>query len=256
MDKTLLKGLQILEVIADTKGEPRKITELAAQVGLTRSNVHRTLQTLVHAGFVEKDLVDGGYRGTMKMLSLGVRQLGELDIRSVAPPFMAKLVQETGESTMLAVLSGLSVVYIDKIDSFQPVSAFVLVGNRTPAHVVASGKVLLAAQGPAYWKDLPALFARFAPTVDVDVEALKVQLAKIRRAGYAVNRGDYREGAAAMAAPVFNSSARPVASLGVYAPVDRLGPARVKEIAPLLVNAAGEFSKALGYRPKANERDE
>ena len=55
MDKTLLKGLMVLEAVTDVENQPKTIDELAARVGLTRSNTHRTLQTLVHAGYVIKD---------------------------------------------------------------------------------------------------------------------------------------------------------------------------------------------------------
>lgn len=110
MDKTLLKGLSVLEAIADMQGEARVIDDVAARVGLTRSNTHRTLQTLMHAGYVERDPVDGGYRGTMKMFALGVRQFGQLD--------------------------GLEVIYIDKIDSVQPIRAYSMVGGRAPAYAV------------------------------------------------------------------------------------------------------------------------
>ena len=58
MDKTLLKGLAVLEAIAEMQGEARVIEDVAARVGLTRSNAHRTLQTLMHAGYVERDPVD------------------------------------------------------------------------------------------------------------------------------------------------------------------------------------------------------
>lgn len=47
-DKTLLKGLTVLEHLAQ-RGESASIDEVADRLGLTRSNAHRTLQTLVHA---------------------------------------------------------------------------------------------------------------------------------------------------------------------------------------------------------------
>ena len=52
MDKTLLKGLMVLEAVTGVDNPPRTIDALAARVGLTRSNTHRTLQTLIHAGYV------------------------------------------------------------------------------------------------------------------------------------------------------------------------------------------------------------
>jgi IclR family KDG regulon transcriptional repressor len=253
MDKTLLKGLQVLEAVANTDGGARTINDLAAHVGLTRSNTHRTLQTLMHAGFVERDPTDGHYRGTLKMFALGIRQLGEPDIRTIAPAFMSTLVQEAGETAHLGVLDGIDVVYIDKIDCLRPIQAYVLIGSRVPAYLVASGKVLLAAQGRSYVANLSSQLSRFAPTAVVDCEALKLQLAKVARVGYATNRGEWREGVCGLAAPVFNRFERPVAALGIAGPMDRLSVNRMKELAPRVVQVAAQLSKALGYAKKFGE---
>lgn len=247
MDKTLLKGLAVLETIADMQGEARIIEDVAARTGLTRSNAHRTLQTLIHAGYVERDPVDGSYRGTMKMFALGVRQQGNLDVRKIAPPYMASLARETGETIHLSILDGNDVIYIDKIDSVQPIRAYSMVGGRAPAHAVATGKALLAAQRESIWDALPAKLARFTPATIVDREVLKAELAKIARVGYAINRGEWREGVGGVASPVFNAFERPVAALGISGPLERLTIARMKQFAPRVVEVAAELSKAMGY---------
>src|SRR5690606_23154277 len=113
---------------------PRTIDELAALVGLTRSNAHRTLQTLVHAGYVIKDEQGGGYRGTIRLFELGARQLAQLDVRKEAITAMRMLADKTGETVHLSVLDDFDVVYIDKIDSLQPIRAYSIVGGRAPAY--------------------------------------------------------------------------------------------------------------------------
>jgi DNA-binding IclR family transcriptional regulator len=132
MDKTLLKGLMVLEAVTDVDNPPRTIDALAARVGLTRSNTHRTLQTLIHAGYVIKDDDGGGYRGAVRLFELAARQLAQLDVRKLAAPFMRALADQTGETVHLSVLDGFDVVYIDKIDSPQPIRAYSMVGGRGP----------------------------------------------------------------------------------------------------------------------------
>src|SRR5690606_12751552 len=107
MDKTLLKGLMVLEAVTDPGNRPRTIEDLAARVGLTRSNTHRTLQTLIHAGYVAKDEEAGGYRGSIRLFELAARELGRLDVRKVAAPAMLRLADGTGETVHLSVLDGL-----------------------------------------------------------------------------------------------------------------------------------------------------
>ena len=133
MDKTLLKGLMVLEAVTDVDNPPRTIDALAARVGLTRSNTHRTLQTLIHAGYVIKDDEGGGYRGAVRLFELAARQLAQLDVRKLAAPYMRTLADQTGETVHLSVLDGFDVVYVDKIDSPQPIRAYSMIGGRAPA---------------------------------------------------------------------------------------------------------------------------
>ncbi len=81
MDKTLLKGLTLLEALANQNGKPVTIQELADIVGWTRSNAHRTLQTLAYAGYAIRDESTGSYRSTFKLFELGSKQISTLDVR-------------------------------------------------------------------------------------------------------------------------------------------------------------------------------
>ncbi|WP_027016017.1 IclR family transcriptional regulator [Comamonas composti] len=247
MDKTLLKGLAVLETLAEMQGEARIIEDVAARTGLTRSNAHRTLQTLIHAGYVERDSINGGYRGTMKMFALGVRQQGQLDLRKTAPPFMAELAGETGETIHLSILDGSDVIYIDKIDSSQPIRAYSMIGGRAPAHAVATGKALLAAQLENSLNTLPPKLESFTKNTITDKQALKAELTQAARIGYAVNRGEWREGVGGVASPIFNGFERPIAALGISGPTERLTAARLKQLAPHVLQAAAGLSKAMGY---------
>lgn len=259
MDKTLLKGLMVLEMVNEMEGRLLTFEELAAKVGLTRSNTHRTLQTLTHAGYVEKDEVNGGYRSTIKMFELGARQLGRLDVRKIASPFMRALAEQTGETIHLSVLDGLDVVYIDKIDSLQPIRAYSMVGGRAPAYAVATGKAMLAAEtegyADRYVESHPGALVRHTPATIATLPTLKVELRKIGRAGYAVNRGEWRDTVGGLAAPVFNGLDRMVCALGISGPLDRLGAARMKQLAPMVMEAAAQLSRKMGYRNEDRRKE-
>jgi IclR family transcriptional regulator, KDG regulon repressor len=252
MDKTLLKGLAVLEALSETDGRPYSIDELAERFGLSRSNVHRTLQTLMHAGYAVKDPLLGGYRSSMKMFELGARQLDRLDVRKLAPVYMARLATETGDTVHLSILEGLEVIYIEKIDSLQPVRAYTMVGGRAPAYAVATGKALLAAQHDGYLDPCRTALQQHTPATVTDCAALHRELATIRRTGYAINRGEWREGVGGLAAAVFDGLGKPVAALGVSGPIARMSGDRVEALAPLLVDTAAELSRAMGYvKPEA-----
>ncbi|MDQ2778582.1 MAG: IclR family transcriptional regulator [Pseudomonadota bacterium] len=248
MDKTLLKGLAVLEAVVEQQGRPRTIEELAARLKLTRSNVHRTLQTLAYAGYLGKNELTGSYHGTMKLFELGAQQLSRFDVRTYAPPFMRALAEASGETVHLSVLEGLTVVYIDKIDSPQPVRSYTAIGGRAPAYAVATGKAMLAYQPEGYLDRYADELIRHTAATIAALPVLKDELARVARLGYAVNRGEWRDTVGGLAVAVFNGLNQVVAALGISGPLERLGIARMNELAPLVKQYASETSRAMGYR--------
>ena len=247
MDKTLLKGLAMLEALATARPAPRVIDELAARVGLTRSNAHRTLRTLMHAGYVQRVAGGGHYAITTKALALGLADMDMSTLQQIAPGFMATLAHSSRETVHLSVLAGLEVIYVDKIESSQPVRAYSEIGGRAPAHAVATGKALLAAQPAALLETLPATLPRYTSTTLVTREALRAELATAARLGHAVNRGEWRDGVGGLAAPIRRADGTAVAALGISGPLDRLTPARLRELAPVVVDLAARMSATLGW---------
>lgn len=250
MDKTLLKGLAVLEAVADEQAGGKSIEKLAQQLNLTRSNVHRTLQTLAHAKYVAKDDATGSYHTTMRLFELGGKQLQRFDVRRFAPPYMRALAEESGETVHLSILEGMEVVYIDKIDSPQAVRAYTAIGGHAPAYTVATGKALLAHQPDGYVDRHAHMLERHTASTITSLPVLKHELATIRRVGYALNRGEWRDSVGGVAVTVFNGFNQVVAGLGISGPLERLGPARMRELAPLVKQCASDISRAMGYRDR------
>lgn len=246
MDTTLLKGLDVLEALCKSSS-PRGVSELARELGLTKSNLHRTLQTLVRAGYVRGALVAGTYECSLKLFELASGIVARLDVRQSADVYMQQLASLTKETIHLSVLDGWDVIYLNKIESLHPVRAYSSIGGRAPAHCVASGKALLAWQGENFLQQLPTtLVAPTARSLSTR-EALFVELAKVRRQGFATNRGEWRDGVGGVAAIVFDVAGTPVASLGISGPLERMRPAAIRKHSQLVVDAAIGLSGALGY---------
>ena len=63
MNNTLIKGLRLLEVLA-ARTQALGVSELAHELEMGASNVHRLLQALVETGYVVNEGGRGGYRAT------------------------------------------------------------------------------------------------------------------------------------------------------------------------------------------------
>ncbi len=246
MDKTLVKGVQLLEQLL-VAGTPQGVSELARQTGLNPSNVHRTLQTWTHLGFVAQD-ADGGYHCTLKLFEWGCRVADGLDVRRLAREPLARLARESLETIHLSVLDGADIVYLDKIESPQPVRAYSEVGGRAPAHCVATGKALLAYADTSVIAGLPRPLARPTAKTVATLAALQSQLDQVRRLGYAVNVEEWRQGVSGLGAPVFDAQGRAIAAAGLTAPSARLGTKRLQELGQALAATAQDITRALGGR--------
>jgi DNA-binding IclR family transcriptional regulator len=72
----------------------------------------------------------------------------------------------------------------------------------------------------------------------------------VRRDGYATAADELEVGLSALAAPVREPTGDVIAALGISGPTLRLTPARVAELAPILVQEATALEERLGkHRP-------
>jgi len=242
----LERALDILEFLAQA-GSPRTLAEVIDAVDGPKATVHRLLASLRGRGYVTQDPLTSRYSAGVRCFELGSMWAQSLDMRAVAAPHLAALNEETGETVHLAVYDHGDVVYVDKLESRQPVVAKSYVGRRCPASCVATGRALLAFQDRAEIDDvLAGPLPTYTPDSVTDPDALAALLDRVRREGYGVNHGSYREGVGGVAAPIRDHTGRVIASVGVCLPEHRFGPDRFDDLRDRTVATAIAVSAALG----------
>lgn len=243
-ESSLARGLRVLTHLA-LAGRPLGVTELAHHFGVPKSNMHRHLNTLVGQGFASR-LAGGRYRASLKLWQLGLATYNSLGIVRLARPALDDLVEASEETVHLSVLDKGDVLYVDKIDSPQPVRAYSRLGGRAPAHCVATGKALLAHLDPTRLDALVGNgLARHSSQTITDAGTFEAHLAQIRAAGFAVNRGEWREDVYGLAAPIRDAAGSIVAAVGISGPKQRLGERRLKQLTPFVKQAARRIEAAL-----------
>lgn len=246
MEQTVQKALNLLEALVRS-GQPRRLTELSRQLGLTKPNVYRLLSTLTALGYVQKDPVTTLYSPTLKMWEMGSMLVRDTDLVSVANRRLRRLSEETGESVQLTVFDAGFVVYVDKVDSPQPLKAMTAIGSRVPATVTSTGKAMLAWMGVEALDLAFAHVKRFTPTTLLRRKDIEADLEKTRLRGYAINRGEFRVGVCGLGAPVRDRTGSVVAAIGVWGAEKSILGAPLDELGRLTVEAARDISRALGY---------
>lgn len=249
-NKAFVKGLNLLSALSE-HGKPRTLTSLAEQLGLTKSNTHRLLHTLIDTGFVRQDGEKGLYSPTLRLWEMGSRIVAGLDLMEIARVPMRDLSEETEETIHLSVLDGMEVIYLHKIEGTQAVRAYTHVGSRAPAWAVATGKAMLA-HLPEAEEQLIAKTPQesFTPRTLVAEDALRAQFARIRETGIAFNAGEWRTDVCGAASPIRDARGFVIAALGISGPAIRLNTDRLHVLAPAVLAAAKRTSLALGWQEK------
>ena len=243
VDSTLSKGLQVLEALAKSK-TGKGVTELSRELDLTKSNTFRLLRTLSALGYV-RNSESKSYSATMKIWQVGLSVVENLDLPNIAGPQMRMLSEKTGEAIYLAVPDGLSVIYIDKIDSTKPIRSWNPIGGSAPIHCVGTGKSLLAADYDRLRDQIRGRLTKYTDRTITSLKNLDADVAGTLERGYAIDTGEFRERVFSFGAAIRLPNGRPIAAIGVSVPDVNLPEGRDQEIGALVMRAANGASEAL-----------
>jgi IclR family acetate operon transcriptional repressor len=239
--QTVTRAFELLDRIADN-GDPVTVSALATESGLPLPTVHRLLKTLVALGYV-RQLPSRRYALGPRLIRLGEnagRALG-----AAAHPFLAELVDSTGETANLAMRESDLVVYVAQVPSRHAMRMFTEIGRRVLPHCTGVGKALLSKLSDDEVKaivqrvGMPALTDR---TI-TDLDALLADLELIRARGWAEDNGEQEIGVRCLAVPVVGTGI--AAALSVSGPEARITADSGERIGPLLVKVAGDFAASI-----------
>jgi DNA-binding IclR family transcriptional regulator len=239
------RALTILGILARL-GEAG-VTEIAAELGVHKSTAFRLVATLESHGMVEQNEDRGKYRLGVGVLRLAGATTARLDVVQEARPICRKLAADSGETVNIAVLSDRSALYLDQVAGQSALQSHNWVGQHIPLHATSNGKVLLSGlSSDEVDSRLPKLPSYTSDTVTSRAR-LRRELSEVRDQGYAVAVDELEVGLTAIAAPIRNAHGDVIASLSVSGPTFRLSEPRVKELVPVVQDAADEVSRRLGY---------
>jgi IclR family transcriptional regulator, pca regulon regulatory protein len=252
--QSLERGLAILSSFRS--GSPLLgVSDLAREVGLSRSTTHRYISTLAALGYLQQDPTTRKYRLGPRVLDLGFSAINSMDLREVAAPHLQALSDETGRTVNMAVLDGADIVYIERCRTSQrgqrDIDLNLHIGSRLPAYCTSMGKVLLAGLEPARQREVleEVQFTQRGPNTLTELEDLLVELQKVKEDGLAVNNEELAYGLRSIAAPVRSQTGEVVAAinLAVHRTMVSLD-SLVAHLGPQLKKTAGEISARIGYQ--------
>lgn len=214
-DQSLGKAMSLLTKLASTCNS-MSVSELADEIKVSRPTAYAIVNTLAAQNYIEKDEITGKYRIGYMFYALGQnyprlypflnyienivneehRRLGlRINICVFKPPMTALVIATKDESAIPRHSAGLTL----------------------PAHLSASGKVLLASlpkkTAEEYIKQ-SNLYPLTSKTI-TDAEELLKSIAEARDAGYATDEEEFVPSSACIAAPVYDASGKTICSVSL-----------------------------------------
>jgi DNA-binding IclR family transcriptional regulator len=175
--------------------------------------------------------------------------LDNIDIRKIANEHLQALHDECREAVHLAVLRNGKVIYIEKIDTDVQVSLATYIGFATDAHAAAGGKILLAEMTEDRVRNMygNGSLKIYGKNTIKKLDALLVELRKIRRQGYAIDDEEYYEGIRCVAAPV-RAGGKAIASVSITGSIFTVTPERIeRELIKQVMATGNRISEALKW---------
>ena len=239
----LTKATQAIDSLARAR-RPMRLAEVAEDLGLPKSSVHRLLSELTELRIARRT-PDGLFALGPRLLSWGASAADSFVLRGVAEPWMHRLRDSTGESVHLYVRQGHHRVCLASVEGRAALRPVVPTGGLQPLGFGSSGKLLLAFAPPGVLEQVRAEAAETGRWVATDAE-----LETIRATGWSIAIDEREKGLSAAAASVRDADGEVVAALSVSGSSTRLTLERYDEIKDDVLAIAKEIGAAVAGRPE------
>ncbi|UPM45218.1 IclR family transcriptional regulator [Halocatena salina] len=231
-DETLFSIIEALQ-----SGAWTGVSEIAREIDVANSTVHRHLQSLLTHEFVVEH--NGRYRLGYRFLELGGAVRSSDDLVNQVRPVVTDLATETGETVHFIIEEhgrGI-VVYHEAGANATPV--VVSTGARFPLHTSAAGKAIMAELSDERIHDIVDRHGLNALTdrTITDEEKLFAELETVHEQGIAFNRGENNEVARGVGAAIIRPNGEVLGGLTIVGPPHRMSGERFEEEIPALIHS-------------------
>lgn len=236
------RAVHILELLKACRNE-MTLAEITKATGWHKSSIQKLLVTLSYHGVLERDESTKRYSLGIALAEYGRVALNNLDIRLIAKPYLKELVGYSGETAVLAILNGTKMVMVDKKEPVLQIRASPFIGSRLAATATSNGKALLAWLPEARVNEILRVegLRAFTPKSIVSRKAYRAELAATRKRGYAIDRGEFQEGATGVSAPVFGPGQRVLATISIVGPEFRMTEKMIQDCGAKCMEVAGRL---------------
>lgn len=226
--------LKVFEEIAQR--QPIGVSELAKQLDADKSAVQRDIMTLADSGWIQATFEKPTrWALTSHILSLAQFAHDGQDLRVRARSTLEAVHKECGETVLLVVPEAQQFVVIDLVESTHFLRTTAYVGLVIPATGSATCRAMLP------FMDEQEQIKMLGIKPDGH---MRKQFTKTIECGYAVSVGVVYSGSTNIAAPIFDTSGKPIAAIVISAPSERVPKKYHDTVGNIARRAADKLSQA------------
>jgi len=217
---TVARTIAILRILATSGGET-SISDIADELDLPRTTVHRLLQLLREQDMAEWNPDTRRYSAGGEFHRLSSTLVSRRPINEAARPIMREVVDGCSESCMLGVLlpSRREMTIVEQVESPHPLRFHIPLNTPLPLEWGCSGRVILANMDE---KEIDAVLdaSKPAPATGKKLpgkKSFKAKLGQIKKEGFDSTFGEKFPipEVLGMAAPIFDGAGSVVGSLSL-----------------------------------------
>jgi IclR family transcriptional regulator, KDG regulon repressor len=200
--QSIVAALEILEYLA-RQPEPVGVATIAAALGSTKSRVYRHLRTLLARGYIYQSGSFEKYQIGSQLVSLSHAVAAQCQLANIGSAAITQLREALGHFTVLSERDrdGMRVVATRAGKSMLQVQ--VGQGSLLPYHASAQGKLCLAFAEPSLLDDVcRGKLEALTPYSITTARALRAEIDRVRRNGYATAFNESMVGTNILAAPI------------------------------------------------------
>jgi DNA-binding IclR family transcriptional regulator len=249
----VLRPLAVLEQLASA-GQAFSLSQLSARLHIPKATLMRLIESLEAQGYV-MHMPDS--RGSERAIALGTRAahlalatLANNTFTRACRSLLRSLVDTLGETCNLTALDGDTVLYIERVETAEPLRLQMQPGTRVPLHCTASGKLFLS-QMPVAERRLVVsrlTLKRMTYRTLTDRSLLEAELDRLAARGIGIDNEEFVRGMVAIAVPVRDAAnGNVLASLAVHAPTARANLNDLLEAVPKMKETALAIAPLLGF---------
>ena len=221
--KSALRVVQVLDLLGRWGGA-RTHVQIAEELNIPKSSLTQVLKTLVRHNYLSYSPETRGYMLGSAIDELAGQSRSKRELESTSAPVLDWLTEVTGESSALNVREGDDHRVANTVLSSHRIVAHLRLGDRAPLHATSGGQVILAHLTEQQREEYlgRARYRKFAKNSLTSASAVRQKLMMIANDGFATVDQEYTPGIGGIARPILDERGRPLASLSITVPTDRL----------------------------------